>query len=1483
MNRESIKRDIAIIGISCKFSNSENPSEFWKNLKEGNEMIQFYSDEELLGFGVDKNTINNPNYVKRKTSIENSDSFDYPFFSYTKDEANLMDPQIRLLHEQVWSALEDAGYNVTTYTEKVGMYMTAEDNFNWIAHSIISKNKNVDPFYLSLINNKNFISSLISYNLNLKGPSMVVDTACSSSLTTVHLASRSLLLRECSIAIAGGVNLNTRRTKGHFYQEGMIGSKDGYCRAFDSESTGTTGAEGTGVVVLKRLEEAIKDRDNIYAVIRSSAVNNDGKRKVGFTAPSVKGQAECIRMAHKMANVPYNTISYIEAHGTGTKLGDPIEIEALNQAFNYDTSHSCAVGSLKANIGHLGNAAGIGGLIKTTLSLKNRIIPPLLHYKKPNPEINFDGGPFFANPELKKWESDNSLPLRAGVSSFGIGGTNVHAILEEFKKAEPNNHSRPYQLISYSAKSQNAVSNYTTKLKKFVTNEVFQLADLAYTLKVGRTDFLYKNFTVAKDKDELLSNLENKKEQFLIEKEKRDLVFMFSGQGTQYYKMAEDLYKYESDFKFYMDQGFKILFDITGQDYSEIIGYKPNNILDPNLINETQYTQPILFLVEYALASVLLKWGIKPKNMIGHSLGEYAAACIAEVFSLEDALKLIVKRSQLMSEVEKGSMAAIDAPIDEIIEFLNNNLSIAAINSESSCVVSGNKKDIEDFTQTLSLNEISFSVLKTSHAFHSNMMDSILEKYEKEFKHIKLSNPKMPFISNLTGKQILDEEATSSKYWIRHLRETVNFKDGIDFILQKSNAIFIEIGPGKTLLTLSKQNQRYSNKNVAIELVRRFNESIDDNQKFTNAIGQIWNQGIKVDWNEYYSLEERYRISAPTYCFDNFKLDFIVEPFSKLASNENSNDIKPFNEWFYIPNWKKCFLSKNKENKEQQQYLIFSDGKPLITALIKQLRTEGNKIIEVKNASTFEIISDQLITVNPFNDDDYLELFKQFTANNIQIDQIIFNWSFENTDQKTLQSVFSIFNNICSSLIDYSPGRSKKITLLTNLNHEILGDEESNVTMAASMKQLYVFAQENPNIFSCSIDVSQDKDDVGLVFKVIDDLKYNYSDTTIAFRNQNRWVEFYENFNLIEKDNSSYLKENKTYLITGGLGKVGKALALHLCDTYHSKVILTGRTIIPSEEFWDTVLADKEANPKLINAIEDLKVLKEKNRPVFYYSGDVSDFNSFSRVIENIEETHGNISGIIHAAGNIDNATFKPVENLNSDIVLQQFLPKVQGTINLDIIFKNKPLDFVWVTSSLASVLGGLTFGAYSVANAFIDSFINNKRKELQNWFCINLDGLVEDRINHQKLIEVFENTFSIGNNPQVILSVKDPNSFKLRNDLDIKPEDLSDNDRVIDRNSLSVEYFEPETLIEEELCTMVQSFFGYKKIGVLDNFFEIGGDSLKAMTMIKRINKLFGIEISIQDFYSNPSIRELSNEIELAIKIVNLQEKIEGENSIII
>ncbi len=1486
MKKENRKKDIAIVGMSCTFSKSESPKDFWNNLMQGNEMLEFYSEEEMLNLGIDQNTFNDTNYVGLKSFVDDSDTFDYAFFGYTKDEANLMDPQTRILHEQVWKALEDAACDVTKYKGKIGLYLSASENKNWMAHTLINQTDKVDPFFVSQISNKDQISSLISYNLNLTGPSYFVDTACSSSLASTHLACRSLLLRECSVALAGGVNLKTSKSSiGYHYQEGAIGSIDGYCRAFDEQSTGTVAGEGGGVVVLKRLEDALNDRDTIYAVIRASAVNNDGKRKVGYTAPSISGQADCIKLAQKFAGIPYNTISYIEAHGTGTKLGDPIEVEALNSAFNYDTEHQCAIGSVKTNMGHLDTAAGVAGLIKTSLALQNKMLPPSLHFSNPNPEISFDSGPFYVNNKLQKWEQKGEMPLRAGVSSLGIGGTNVHVILEESPVIEKGSPSRPYQLLPYSAKTKSSLENFNRQLQEYITDEKeHNLFDIAYTLKVGRSDFKYRNFVVSSDIAEALPQLENNEKSSILANSRRNIVFMFPGQGSQYFEMAKGVYEQEPYFKSIVDEGLEILTNKTGERYDQILGYVASTDIDKNKINDTYYTQPLLFLIEYAFARLFIKWGVRPKYMIGHSLGEYVAACVAEVFSFEDGLRMIVTRAELMSKVDKGDMLAIGVSSKDISSLLIEGISIAAVNTKDSCVVSGSEKSIADFTEVLLNEEIPFSKLKTSHAFHSQMMDEILDEYEEELSKIIFKSPTVEFISNSTGKVIQNNEATSPKYWANHLRNTVNFSEGIDFLLNKGNTIFIEIGPGKTLSNFCKNTNETFENSASVSLVRHPKEQKDDNLFLTNSLGKIWSLGVDIDWKEYYEGEIRNKVSLPTYSFDNYKLDFYVDPFEKLSQDTLlSTSKRPISQWFYTPNWKKGQLFSKKEAYEtNQDYLIFSEGNELVTSIKDELENEGARIIEIRKGAEYDEINESFYEMNPDKEQDFIQLFERLESKGYNFTQVIFNWKFEGENQEEHIKAFSTLLYLCKRLVAHKEGEKKKVTFLSNYDYEVLGEEKINALSVTVQFLASICSQENPNIFCCSIDTEQTSHNATLVSNIIDELKYNDETINVAYRNNYRWIEFFDQIDLEITDKNQYVKEDKTYLITGGLGEVGSVLTTYLGNKYKSKIILLGRSPLPPEDTWNSILEDETSNASVRKKIQKIKDHRNSNKEVYYYNADVSNKESLLQVIEKIENEHGTISGIIHAAGNVDNQTFKPIENLTPQITKQQFDPKINGVLNIYEVNKNKEFDFVWITSSLSSVLGGLAYGAYAVANKFIDAFVTSKKEELSNWFSVDLDGISEGRISHRDLVEVFERSFDAKSRPQVIVSVNEPNAvIKERINTANQLEEDIEETPSLDRPLMSVDYVSPSNETETKLCTLWQTFFGYESIGVLDDFFELGGDSLKAMTLLKRVHKTFDVEVSIEDFFNNANINSLAKEIDVVLKIMNLQTSNEGSTVI--
>ncbi|WP_298917442.1 type I polyketide synthase [uncultured Nostoc sp.] len=869
--QESIEK-IAIIGMAGQFPGAKNIEHFWQNLKDGVESISRFSEEELISAGVEPTLLNESNYVKAGGVLDDIDLFDAAFFELNHKEAEITDPQHRLFLESAWEALENAGYDSQRCNNRIGVYAGASLS-NYCSFDFNSDHVGSATSYQTLIgNDKDFLSTRVSYKLNLKGPSITVQTACSSSLVAVSLACQSLLNYQCDMALAGGVSIHTPQKTGYISQEGGTLSPDGHCYAFDARAKGTVIGNGVGVVVLKRLQDAIADGDFIYATILGSAINNDGSGKVGYTAPSVDGQAEAIAEAMMLADVEPETISYIETHGTGTALGDPIEIAALSQVFRSTTDKTgfCAIGSVKTNIGHLDAAAGVTGLIKTALALKHQLIPPSLNFEQPNPQIDFASSPFYVNTKLSEWQT-GANPRRAGVSSLGMGGTNAHVILEEREQEsrDAGAQGRNYQLLVLSAKTDSALETATKNLAQYLTQHPdLKLADVAYTLQVGRKEFNYRRILVCEDIEDAIKTLSQQDTQRVLthfqEPCQESIAFMFPGQGAQYANMGKELYETETVFREQVDRCCEILKLHLDLDLRTLI-YPQNCEVAIEQLKQTHIAQPALFIIEYALAQLWMSWGVRPQAAIGHSIGEYVAACLAGVFSLEDALVLVAARGRLMQQMPAGSMLAVSLPQEQVQALLNEELSIAASNAPSACVVAGSHDAINTLKQKLLEKGINCRRLHVSHAFHSSMMESILEPFRQEVTKVKLHPPKMPFISNITGTWITNQEATDPNYWVKHLRQIVYFSPGISELVQEANRIFLEVGPGQTLCTLSKQ---HSSDKLIISSLAHPQEKQSDVVFLLNNLGRLWLSGVSINWSGFYANERRQRIPLPTYSFE---------------------------------------------------------------------------------------------------------------------------------------------------------------------------------------------------------------------------------------------------------------------------------------------------------------------------------------------------------------------------------------------------------------------------------------------------------------------------------------------------------------------------------------------------------------------------------------------------------------------------------------
>ncbi len=882
--------EIAVIGMAARFPGSQNIDEFWQNLRDGVESVSFFSDQELVAAGIDPSILRNPAYVKARAILPDIEWFDAAFFNITSREAEMIDPQHRFFLECAWEALENAGYNPETYPDAIGVYGGSHSNSYLWSNLYANPDfiETCDAIQLSLTSAVDFLTTRVSYKLNLRGPSVNISTACSTSLVAVHLACQGLLSGSCDLALAGGVLIITPHKAGHPYQEGGTFSPDGHCRAFDANAKGMVGGNGVGIVVLKRLEEAIADRDCILAVIKGSAINNDGALKIGYTAPSVDGQAQVIRAAQLMAEVDPETITYVEAHGTGTPLGDPIEIAALTQAFRATTQKKgfCAIGSVKTNFGHLDAAAGVAGLIKTVLALKHGRLPPSLHFERPNPKIDFENSPFYVNARLSEWKT-NGFPRRAGVSSFGMGGTNAHVVLEQAPRRKALDNSRPWQLLLLAARSSSALDTTTMNLAHHIEQHPdVCLPDVAYTLQVGRKAFDHRRAVVCRDlAADAVNALETLDTQRVLTRsqalENRPVVFMFSGQGAQYVNMGLELYQVEPVVREQIDRCAAILEPHLGLDLRTVLypGAEQSADKAAQQLKQTSITQPALFVVEYALAQLWMTWGIRPRAMIGHSIGEFVAACLAGVFSLQEALALVAARGQLMQAMPGGAMLAISLSEHDVLPLLDPRLSLAVINAPSRCVISGPTDAVEALERRLEEKGVACRLLHTSHAFHSAMMGPILAPFVERVRQVNLKPPQLPYVSNVTGTWITAAEATDPEYWARHLHQTVRFADGLQTLAQEPRRVLLEVGPGQTLCALAKQQPDWSPGQWALPTLHHPKDQQSDVAFLLKTLGQLWLAGLEIDWGGFYAGECRQRVPLPTYPFERKR--YWIEPARK--------------------------------------------------------------------------------------------------------------------------------------------------------------------------------------------------------------------------------------------------------------------------------------------------------------------------------------------------------------------------------------------------------------------------------------------------------------------------------------------------------------------------------------------------------------------------------------------------------------------------
>ncbi|MFL6110922.1 MAG: SDR family NAD(P)-dependent oxidoreductase [Catenulispora sp.] len=1364
--------EIAVVGMACRFPGAGNVGEFWANLRDGVESITHFTAEELAEAGVPRALLDDPAYVRARGVLEDPALFDAGFFNINPREAELMDPQHRLFLECAWEALEDSGYAAGGDAGPVGVFAGAYENtYRQLVHANPETVESAGWLLTHLSGERDYLATRVSYKLDLRGPSLTVQTACSTSLVAVHLASQALLSGSCDLALAGGSTVRAGQREGYLFEQEGILSPDGHCRAFDAAAQGTVSSSGVGVVVLKRLEDAVRDRDTIHAVVKGSAVNNDGAAKVGFSAPSVIGQARAIRSAHVMAEIDPATVGYVETHGSGTALGDPIEVEGLTRAFLAGSARpsGCAIGSVKTNIGHTHAASGAAGLIKTVLALRHRQIPPSLHYERPNPDIDFEGSPFHVNTTLTDWPAGGS-PRRAGVSSFGTGGTNAHVVLEEAPVRPAAAGARTWQLLVLSGHTAAAVEAAADRLADHLrAGSEQQFADVAFTLQAGRKTLSHRRAIVCRDAADAAEALAGRDPRRLLRQDPgpaqdRPVAFVFSGLGDQYPDMARDLYESEPVFRAELDRCAELFRHQLGVDLRTLLypdsetggeasgqagmdlrallgrgGAQPD--AGSRELDRTRYAQPVMFMLEWALARLWTAWGIRPQAMIGYSIGEWVAACVAEVLSLEDAVFLVARRAMLIDALPGGAMLAVPLPEHEAAA-LDALLSVAAVNGPSMSVLAGPTAAIAGVQERLERQGVACRRLQTTHAFHSGMLDAARAELAELAGTVVLRPPTTPYISNLTGTWISDAEATDPDYWARHMCQTVRFSEGVQELWRTPGRILLEVGPGQAYSSLALQllpeaeaeaeaedqdeDQDRDESRMALSSLPPAYDRQPAARFLLNSLGRLWLAGVEPDWTGVHSGEDRGRVPLPTYPFQRARYWIGAEapagPGRRAAgaAGPGTDGMKKrpdIADWFSVPSWASTAplapVDPAELARNPERWLLFVDGLGVGDRVASRLLAAGHRVTVVAAGDRFEAQGPDRFVVVPNRREDYDELFRHLGD---LPHRIVHLWTVtadgpgrpspERLDR--LQGLgFSSLLLLTQALAARGGDEALHVAVVSDGLRQVVDGEAITPEKATLVGPCTVLAQEHPALTSQSIDIvvpgpASSVDD-GLVDRLLAELVRRPADPVVAHRGRGRWTPGWEPVRVEHPERRpGRLRERGVYLITGGLGGIGLALADHLARGVRARLVLVGRTALPGREEWDGRLAAAAAGDEIASRIREVLALEELGAEVLVVAADVADEERMRAAVRAARERFGTIHGVIHAAGVPGAGVMQLKRPADAQRVLA---PKVLGTLVLDAVTRDLGLDFMLLCSSTIAVSGGLGQVDYCAANAFLDAF----------------------------------------------------------------------------------------------------------------------------------------------------------------------------------
>ena len=1319
---------IAIIGMACRVPGADGLDAFWENLVGGVESIRELTDEQMLAAGAGPNRIRTPGYVRRAPVLDGIEEFDAGRFGFSRREAEILDPQHRLLLECAASALDHAGYDPARYAGDIGVYAGAgAGEYQWY-HLVPNKPllNAVGQMAVALANNPDYISTLLSYKLNLRGPSISVHTACSTGLVAVHLACEAVRNGECDMALAGAASIELTQEQGYQYHEGGILSPDGHCRTFDADAQGTLWGSGGGMVVLKRLSDALADGDFVHAVILGSAINNDGADKVGFSAPSVSGQAEVISQALGVAGVDPSTIDYIEAHGTATSIGDPIEVSALTEVFRRSTDQRnfCGLGSVKPNIGHLAAAAGVIGLIKTVLSLEHETLPQTLHYKHANPKIDFDTSPFRVVATNEAWPRRDT-PRRAGVSSFGMGGTNAHVVVEEAApRAGTDAAPGPHALV-LSARTPSALDVAAAELAEHLRRHPnADLGEVAYTLQHGRRAAEYRRAVVCADTEDAAQVLSGGAPRRVIAgraRGERQTVFMLPGQGAQRLGMTQALYAGEPVVRDAIDRCAELLRPELGLDLRDVLfgeGEEAAARLD-----DTTITQPALFTVEYALAQLWMARGVTPDALIGHSLGEYVAACLAGVFSLETALRLVAARAGLMGACAPGTMLAVQYDEEGLGDLAGRGLSLAAVNGPSACVVSGPADAIETYAAELDDAGIPNTRLSASHAFHSTMMEPARAGFAALLAEADLRTPAIPILSNVTAEWLTPEQATSPAYWTSHMCLPVRFGEGLRNVMAEAPSVLLEVGPGAVLSGIARLQLTPETPDPVVTLPRNEPEAA----AVLAATARLWTLGLHVDWN----AGDGRRTPLPGQPFERERYWIEELPPAPPSGPVIREDKLPPEEWFWMPGWRQT-PRPEPAPETAGPWLVFRDGEGVADELVERLRAGGEHVVTVTAGDRLRRLDPYAHVIRAAEPSDYDALLEALAAEEAVPARIVHAWALRRemalsfdvaAAERAVQSGFGSLLSLAQALAARGLAEDRRLYVVTADSQDVTGGDLTSPAQATVTGPCRVFPLEFPSLECRHVDVALAAPgaSVTAAAEALATEVRAGGDPVVAYRAGKRWVPTLEATPLTaDAAGRAELRPGGVYVITGGLGGIGLSVAEALARRVGARLVLLGRSPMPPRDAWDELA---KGSDRVSRRVQRLLALEALGAELLVLDADVTSVADMERVRDAAVSRFGAVHGVVHAAG-VAGGTL--VEAHSPGTAEEVLAPKVAGSLVLARVFDDTALDFLVLCSSVTAVAGALGQVDYCAGNAFMDAFAHARAAAGAPVVSVNWGGWLE-------------------------------------------------------------------------------------------------------------------------------------------------------------